>query len=295
MVEKAQPALIEWWAKWLNAAMFQTLYEGSSPQLTAGTNDEGLGLKVRWHPNMYYHTAADGTISPVGTAKSFKTIAQISTAMQIAMKSASYKMINEINALIKTELLIEPIVYDDGEFWLLLVHPTVMKQLKVDDVILKYVQHSAYMGSMKNHPALKGRDFMYYDGIAILEEQTGVRTAVKQAYATAALFSAELAGTNGWMKPPLTTGSRLFGNILLGKNAIGLGIAENLNYTTEVDDHGNVKELGSNCIQGANRVEYVTDDVADAVFNKNNAAKSYYDTDTPAINQSSAIIWSGVA
>ena len=66
LTEKAKPALVKWWSKALNQACWQTLYEGASPNVTAGTNDDGLGLSVRFHPNWYYEdTATTGGTPPV--------------------------------------------------------------------------------------------------------------------------------------------------------------------------------------------------------------------------------------
>jgi hypothetical protein len=78
---------------------------------------------------------------------------------------------------------------------------------------------------------------------------------------------------------------------VLGRDAVGLGVAENLNFTEETDDHGNVEEIGSQCIQGANRVEFFSETDEATVFAKGNATKAAHTTAYAATNQSSAIIW----
>jgi len=288
LMEKAKPALVEWWSKWYNAALFQTIYEGVSPQLSAGTNDDGLGLKYRWHPNQYGFTTSTNVLKEIGTAKKTKTDDEMLTIDSTATEDADHYMLEELNALIKTELLIEPILTDNGApFWLLLVHPQVMKCLKRDSTILQYVRNSAFMGELNKHPAIQGRDFMYYDGICILEEITGVRS-VPTTQSNAAVV--DLAGS-GWTLPPTGGAARCYGNILLGKNALALGIAENLTFTEETEDHGNTIEIGSRCIQGANRAEYFSETDESTVFDKNKATKTSLNAAYTASNQSSAIIW----
>ena len=173
----------------------------------------------------------------------------------------------------------------------MLVTPDGMKQAKADQTIAA-AKNAAFTSALSKHPAIKGRDHLFYDGICLVEERIGCRQFAKAATTTDAGFAAALAGSSGWYEPPVRDAQQM--NIVLGANAIGLGIAENLNYTEEVDDHGNVREIGSQCIQGANRVEYVEDDVVEAVFSKNNANLTYYSTATPCVNQSSAIIFTGL-
>lgn len=290
LMEKAQPELVKYWSKWYNSAMFRTIIEGASPQLTAGTANEGLGLKVRWHPNMYYHSAA-GTLTSVGTAQALKTAADLSKMANTSLYKISAAFLAELNILLKTVLLIEPIIYEDTEMYLMLVTPDGMKQAKTDATIVA-AQNSAFSRELGKHPAIKGRDYLYFDGICLVEERVGCRQFAKAATTTDAGFADALAGSTGWYNPPARAAQQQ--NIVLGANAIGLGIAENLNYTEEVDDHGNVREIGSQCIQGANRVEYVDDSLIQEVFSKNNSTLSYYSTATPCVNQSSAIIFTGL-
>jgi len=292
LMEKAQPELVKYWSKWYNTAMFRTLMEGASPQLTAGTNDEGLGLKGRWHPNIYVQKAA-GTLSEVGTAKALKTAAQLDNAFGSGtFHKITANSIAELNILLKTELLIEPVLYKDTEMYLMLTTPDGLKQAKSDTAISS-AQNSAYSRELGSHPAIKGRDYVVYEGIVLTEERVGCRQLPIDAIDSSEAFEALLAGTNGFYNPPARQAIQQ--NIILGANAIGLGIAENLTYTEEEDDHENVIEIGSRCIQGANRVEYFEDDITPTVFSKNNAAKSYYNTATPCVNQSSAVIFTGLS
>ena len=285
IMEQAMPELIKYWSKWYNAAMFQTLYEGLSPQLTAGTLDEGNGIKARFHPNTYIW---DGdVITPVGTTGKTKTQTEWNTADGNCDSDSNAELLSQLNMLVKTDLLIEPAVTKGGmEFWFYMVHPRSMKKFKQDDDI-QAANNSAYMHELKNHPALAGRDYLYYDGFCVVEERTGCRTLA----ASDGDLLTELAGTKGWTMPPDTATNTLFSGIILGRDAIGLGVAENLNFTEETDDHGNVEEIGSQCIQGANRVEFFSEADEATVFATGGATKAAHTTAYTATNQSSAIIW----
>ena len=49
---------------------------------------------------------------------------------------------------------------------------------------------------------------------------------------------------------------RIYNAIAFGKNAIGKGVARDLHFTNEVDDHENTIEIGGAVINGYQRNEY---------------------------------------
>lgn len=295
LMEEVQPALSEWWSKTYNGAFFQTIYEGVSPNLSAGTKDNGLGMVRRAHPNQYYHSA-DGVLTAVGTAKNTKTATELTTALASSPKKASAKMLAELRIVLSTELLIEPIVHNGGEFWLMLVAPDVLKQLKQDSTIIS-AQNSAFMGQLASFPAFQGRDFVYYDGICAVEERIGVRNVpINTTFGSLDTFFG-LLYDKGYFLPParFTDSSKAYANIVLGRDALAYGIAQDLEYTVEVDDHENVIEIGSQGIMGVNRLEYFNDSVMSTVYARGNVNPAEYNVSTPVINQSSAIIYTGNA
>ena len=295
LMEEVQPSLTTWWTKAFNAAFFQAIYEGVSPNLSAGTLNNGLGLVRRTHPNQYYHSA-DGTLTTLGTEKKTKVATNFNAGLGTSKSvyKASAKMLSELRIILSTVLLIEPIVHKGGEFWLFLVHPDVMKQLKADTAIIN-AQGSAFMGQLASHPALQGRDFLYYDGICVLEERLGVRTKTLANITTLDDYFNNLATNTYFLPPTRATSGVAFANIVLGRDALAYGVASDLEYTTEVDDHGNVIEIGSQCIMGVNRLEHYDDSVMSTVFARNKATVTDYATATEAVNQSSAIIYTGLS
>ena len=288
LMEKAKPALVQWWAKAENQAVFEAMYTGISPNLAAGTNDEGLGLKGRLHPNWYYqdHTT-DGKIVTVGTEKYSKTQSQITSDLTSAkLGGISAKALLGLVELITSELLIEPIVYDNSDpFWFMLVHPAQFKKLKMDSTI-KGDQNAAYNAKLMSHPAINGKQMLYYEGFCIVPDPIGIR-----AIPTASTdIATDLAGARGWLYPSGANATNVIKNaIVLGANAIGKGMASSLQFTEEIDDHGNVKEIGSNQIMGYNRAEFFSEADNASVYSVNNATKSLLTSAYEATNQSSMI------
>ena len=294
LTEKAKPELVKWWSKAYNQAIWQTFYEGVSPHLSAGTNDDGLGLSVRFHPNWYYEDTATtgGLLTSVGTAKYTKTVANITTDVT----SAKVEAINvgtflAAVELITTELLIEPIVHEGSDpFWLWMCSPKTFTAIKKNSTIVGQ-QNAAYNAKLMSHPAINGKQMLYYEGFCIIPDPVGIR-GLKTASTDPVL---DLAGgdlRSGWLKPQPAAYNVIQNSLIIGANALGKGIASTLKFTNEDDDHENVKEIGSNCIEGYNRADYFseTDSGTSAAFTKNNATKTVLATAYEALNQSSLII-----
>lgn len=294
MMEKVKPEVVRWWSKTENQAISQCLYEGVSPNLSIGTDDYGLGLKKRFHPNMYIHgssSPADGQITAVGTEFYTKIVSEITTMVTSArVLTASAKMLEAFRIYCNSVLLIEPLATKDGHpFWIMLAHPRTFKALRADSTI-KTDQNSAFNTKLMEHPALNGKNFLYYAGFVIIEDPISVRS-LYTATTTPELNLAAGDLRKGWLLPALQTSGYLFGSIILGRDAIGKGLANSLSFTEETTDHGNVIEIGSNQIYGYNRADYFSETDEASVFNKNNATSGVLDTAYAAKNQSSAIIF----
>lgn len=288
MMERAKPALVRWWAKTINQAIAQTIYEGVSPNLSAGTNDEGLGLVYRLHPNWYYAHATTGTTpTTVGVAKKTKTVAEITEDLtSLLVGGMTGKNLMALNELITGDLLIPQILTESGDpFWLMLVTPEAFTALKKDAEVYR-TQDSAFNTHLMKHPALTGKQMMYFEGFAIIPDPI----AVRRLPTASSNPSGDLAGTDGWLKPQAKATYVMSNNIVLGANALGMGLADPLQFTEEKDDHGNVIEIGSNQIYGFNRCDFFseTDSGGSYAFNKANATKTISGS-YEAVNQSSMI------
>jgi len=303
LYEAAQPQLSEWVSQWENQSIFQSFYEGVSPNLSYGTNSDGLGLAKRYHPNWYSLTAS-GVITAIGTEKAFKTNAQLdasivhgggATEADTAMDAASLRALR-VKCM---ELKIPQIVTKSGyKFWVMVVHPATMAKLW-NDTAFQNAQREAWSTRMLESPELTGA-VAHYAGFCLYEDIVGIRqwgsthvgvdglTGSLMGQSTDNRFAASSFGASG---------QRIYNSIVFGNSAVGKGVAENVHYTDEVDDHKNTIEIGAAMINGYNRADFVAESVAGdgtlsstTVFSKGSATAQEYATATAAINQSSLII-----
>ena len=291
LYEEAKPQLSQWFTKWENQAIFQTFYEGVSPNLSTGTAYDGLGIVKRYHPNWYYMDDED-SIAAVGTEGKTKTNANLDTAEDLADDAGhtlSAATLQELRIKCMT-LRIPQIVTKNGlSFWAMVVHPEQMKTLQQDSVYYG-AQREAYSGKTLALPELSGAAG-FYGGFALYEDIIGIRSWIQ---GDSAFF-----GTTVDERFAPTTGDT-YNALVFGNSAIGKGIASDLHFTNEIDDHENTIEVGGALINGYNRAEYFTEGTAGQAsgggaanaFSKDNASELVSDA-IVATNQSSLILMTG--
>jgi hypothetical protein len=257
---KVEGQIKEHYGELLNAFHIQGMYEGASENLTAGTNDDGIGLYVRYHPNMYSYTAS-GVFTAIGTE--FKT----KTAAEIASHAADTKpdddFLLEIAYIAYTNRINKCHNEGGDDFWLLVVHPFVFKLLMTDTTIAS-VQNAAYNAALMKHPYINGRQVLYMSGVAVVPDMLAARTwnSTHTRFvdsATNALTDSFGRTANAWMVPAASVSTTsIFACLLIGDGALAYGIGgeQDLYLTVEVDDHENVKEVAYASIAGVNRIEH---------------------------------------
>ena len=283
LYDQAKPLLVDYMSKYENMNVFRAFYEGVSWELSRGTNYDGLGLVKRYHPNWYYLSAAS-TISAVGTAKYFKTAAEMGVA---------YAGVNGFEMTVLTlrklrvlcmQLKIPQIVTENGyRFWMLIANPETVNNIKVD-TDYKAVVRAAYNSKMLDEPELQGV-VSVIEGFAIFEDICGIRAwDDTNDYLFGDTFSLATEPS------VLNTNTN---SLVIGGSALGKGIAEDLHYTKEVDDHENTIEIGGAMINGYNRADFAAEaDAAEAsgdAFYKSNATGGV-SAALAATNQSSLIL-----
>ena len=294
LMDEARPQLSEWFTKWENQAVFQTFYEGVSPNLSVGTSSDGLGLARRYHPNWYINDGA--ALTAVGTEKSTKTNTQLDAA--IGMTAAADATCDTgLTADILRELRVKCMslkipqmeTQDGYKFWCLLVHPAQLATLK-NDSAYRDSHRYAFMGTgAAKMPELHGMAG-YYEGFAIYEDMVGIREWDEAGYFFGSTVSARFDDS----AVTLASGtSRVRNAIVFGRGAIGKGVADDLHFTSEVDDHANTIELGGAVINGYNRADFFGEDDAlessgDAFYKNQSAAHDA--AELVAVNQSSLIL-----
>ena len=294
LYEEALPQLQRWFTKWENQAVFQTFYEGASPNLTQGTTSDGLGLARRYHPNWWMNDG--GALLPVGTAGQTKTNAELDEDIGMTAAGAANCDTAMTAAILHDlrvkcmELRIPHMTTKGGHpFWCLVLHPHQASTLMQDSNYKSAVQ-AAYTGKMLDEPELIGA-VGYFAGFAIYEDIVGVREWDEAGYffgsTTSARFDPTAVTLHG------DAASKSVNNALVfGKHAIGKGVAEDLHFTNEVDDHENTNEIGGASINGYNRSEYYAEAdggtaSGDAFYN--DQASAHDAASLAATNQSSLI------
>ena len=264
LYEAAKPQLSQWFTKWENQAIFQTFYEGASPNLTTGTNSDGLGLVRRYHPHWWINDG--GVLTAIGTG---------AILMDLRVKCM--------------ELKIPHMVTKGGNpYWCLLLHPAQASAL-MQETEYKAAVRNAFSGKMLDQPELSGA-VGYFAGFVIYEDIIGIREWDEAGYFFGSTTSARFDPT----AVTLGAGSaRVYNSIVFGKSAIGKGVAEDLHFTNEVDDHANTIEIGGASINGYNRNEYYAEGDATTgngdAFENDSASGSVTDSALAAKNQSSLI------
>ena len=301
IMEQAMPQLSKYFTKWHSQNVFASFYLGGSLPLVTGTASGGYGLKPRWHPNQYCQTSADGVLATIGTEYYSKTAAEVGTGVDACATVMGYKSFLALRALIDEKLLIEPLLLDGGDpFWVFITNPYTYN-LILQDSVIQPAMNAAFTSKMSEHPLFTGREFMYFNGFAIIKDPIGIRSLDKDdsSGTDAELFSDLQAGNNnmskGWMTPCTPGSAHATGNLLIGANAIGMGVAEDIHFTTEEIDHKRTIEVAAAEITGFNRSDFFSATDEGSVFSVNNSTMASVSTAYACKNQSSAIIWTADA
>jgi hypothetical protein len=288
--EKVKKQLMMWVAEYINSLITQAFYKGASENLYAGTTEDGLGLDVRYHPNTYIHVTSDGTITAAGTEFYTKTAAEYyAQAYTATSLVATAKMMDEFAVICQLNRFNQVTNKDGEDFWLMKVHPRVMKALRADTTILS-AQNAAFNGALMKHPSINNRQILYYTGICVVSDLLACRAMDVNYKLASTVTDGYGRACNPWILPQPANAAVTYPCLLVGDGAMAMGMGgdQDLYLTYEVDDHENVKEIAVGQISGVNRVEqfnstdealvYVTGNAAETV-----APKKYTENTSSAI------------
>jgi hypothetical protein len=279
LMEAAKPQLVKYIAKLENQEVSRAFYEGVSGPLSASNAVDGLGVVKRYHPNFYVNDG--GVLTAVGTENRFKTVAQIDTAVTNADTVLTSAILGDLRVKC-LELGIQPMWTKSGfQYWPLLVHPYQLESLLVDTAY-KASSDAQYMGAKEN-PELQGMG-AFWRGFAVFDDIHAVRSWDGSTF---------FGSTIETMFAPTTTTTNKCA-IVFGAQAMGKGVAEDVNFTYEDADHQNVKEIAFRMQNGYNRADYVAEaDASEAsggVFYKNTTGTGLAPATVAVRNQSSLIL-----
>tara|TARA_Y100000593_G_scaffold92417_1_gene183995 strand:+ start:2014 stop:3300 length:1287 start_codon:yes stop_codon:yes gene_type:complete len=296
LYDEARPQLADWFTKWENQAIFQTFYEGVSPNLSTGTNSDGLGLGRRYHPNWYINDG--GVLTTVGSEKTTKTNALLDAAVGMTAATAATCDTALTAAILRDlrvkcmELKIPQIVSEGGhKYWAMVLHPAQMASLQADS---DYNNANRYgfmgkgAGAMPEVHGMAG----YYSGFCLFEDIVGIREWDEAGYFFGSTTSSRFDATGVTLHADASS-KRVYNAIVFGNSAVGKGVAQDLSFTDEVDDHKNTIEIGGAVINGYNRADFFTETNASEAnsygFEKGNATVADIDSAIACTNQSSLI------
>jgi len=295
LMDEARPQLAKWFTKWENQAVFQSFYEGVSPNLSAGTVSDGLGLVRRYHPNWYINDGA--VLTAIGTEKSTKTNLELDNAIGTTASGAASAdtgmtadILRELRVKCMSLKIPQMQTVDGKQFWCIVMHPAQLASLQ-SDTDYESAQRYGFMGSGGTKmPELNGMAG-YYAGFAIYEDIVGIREWDEAGYFFGSTISSRFDDSAVTLHAD--NAKRVRNAIVFGKGAMGKAVAEDLHFTSEVDDHANTIELGGAVINGYNRAEFYTEtdslEVDGDAFYKGNSASADAAV-LAAINQSSLIL-----
>ena len=281
LYDAAKGQLSRWFSKYENQAIFASFYEGVSPNLSTGTNDDGLGLVKRYHPNWYVN--AGDVLTTVGTEKTTKDATNLDAAVTAANKPLSSAILLQLRTKCM-ELRIPAMETKVGNpYWCMVVHPQQYENLLMD-TNFKNANREAYSSRMLEMPELAGAQ-AFYAGFAIYEDIIGIR-----GWDTAN-DNIDMETASDMFRPTDVTDN--LNALVFGKSAMSKAIARDLHFTNEVDDHQNTIEIGGAQINGYNRNEYFSEanaaESSSKAFDKDNATTTVADK-LACINQSSLIL-----
>ena len=285
LYDAARPQLSRWFSKFENQSIFATFYEGVSPNVSKGTNSDGLGVYKRYNPNWYVNDGA--ALTAVGTEAYTKTAAQLDTADTNADTAMTSDILRELRTKCMNLRIPQMATKDGNPFWCMIMHPKQIEDL-MNDTEYKAASREAYSGKMVASPELAGI-IGYYAGFAIYEDIIGIRgwdsTNNDLGFGTVSeMFSPTDVTDN-------------YNAIVFGKSSVGRAVARDLHFTDEIDDHENTIEIGGAMINGYSRNDFVTEAAAgdssggggSNAFSKGNATAGVTNA-IAATNQSSVVL-----
>jgi len=288
MIEEAAPRLRDWLTKYDNQDVARCFYNGVGENLATGTSDDGKGLAKRLHPNFYYNDG--GVLTTAGTAGSTKLEANVDTGAASGLYGLTSDILEFLNPVMQ-ERLIPQIVSEGGHpYWAGVISPE-QNAVLFADAGFKAANQAAWTGLKTND---EQRGFVgYYAGFALFQDLISIRSwnTTDQGF-----FGASTA--TAFAKSVLPTDKNQ-NAIFFGNGAVGKGISRGkAKFTTELDDHENIKEIAVSVINGYNRADYFDEAVdgetaaygAANAFSKNNASEAYHTSAIACTNQSSLIL-----
>jgi hypothetical protein len=282
LMEAAKPQLVEWLAQYENQECSRAYYEGVSKNLSSAVSYDGLGLYKRYHPNFFYNVG--NVLTEAGTAGKTKIASDLDSAVAATDEELNTTIMRQLKIKAMNLKIPQMVTRNGYKYWVMLAHPTQTDML-LADTDYQASSRESYSG-LKDNDEMKGL-VAYWQGFAIFEDIVAVRAWDNAA---GGFFGDDDTSPIASEFDPTAITDNICA-IVFGNQSMGKGVAEAPNFTTEEDDHKNIKEIAFNTQNGYNRAEFVAESDASesaGVFTKGGAAAVA--SATTATNQSSLIL-----
>lgn len=251
-------------------------YGHSYHSLNSDTYDNNSAVAATHHPHVY--AVGQGKVS---YTSAYPGNSGYTTSVDTAIDNVSASnvltpdFLRDLNADTYMRKIKPLIAHDGTPYRILLVAPLVMAEFKKQFLASQY-KATMDLSYLKSKNPLLGNAQFFLEGFAIMDGGYSVFQASSSS------------STPVWGPSTVSTlasfeshSSGVFGNIVLGDNAIFKATASPMKFTTEEDDHEFWEELGYTIVEGCSRGDF---------WNKDDGTTGQYLT-----NDGSAIVLSYAA
>jgi hypothetical protein len=286
--QSSEPSLRRFLKKWLNSEFIGAIYEGHSPNCTAGLNSspDGIGCVKVMHPNMYVNkvdATTGGDIDAVGDEYKNKTTAQITAAAHTGygdLEKVSARFFEEMAIVLKRLNIQKAAKFKGVKKWLAMIDTAMLNTLQ-NDAKYKNLIEQVFMGSEYKNPMFEQEVFAVNQFLLLVDD-----TAARAWNNTTLDFK----GTNDYVGAPTFTSGKDNGVVtVLGSGALGFAEPLPLETAIEQSNFNKFIELAASMIVGVSRGEYPALANKNDYFAKGKAVDTVLGTAFPVINQSSAM------
>jgi len=301
IINQTQPQLTDWLRKYTNTSFIRrALIEGRSHNLTASTSDFGLGLRRVSHPNMYVvgHVATDNTAWVGGLDYSagrpgtdaYETLVETALNSLGAGDGFSVALMKKLSIIIRRQKnLLPPIMLSDKSEWFpMIITPYQYSQLLDDPTWDKIINNMLKRETnIKDNWLINGCAGMAHGFVIYVDNGAfGAHTnANKYGHSDVTAGFPEYGCEDDPSSEDFADIEELDESyasvgLILGRNALSVGIAKKPGYTMETFDHDAQSEGGIYWIAGAERWDmYDTDGQIDGLsagdFYKNESSVAF--------------------
>jgi hypothetical protein len=278
LVGQAQPELTDLFRRYINTAMVKyALFNGKSYELSLPSTSYGRGLTEISHPNMYvpgtgwvsYNALTDTYTNLPGTAN---YESDVETAINSLANTSAYHfncaLIDKMASLLPQKRILPSVNIGGNDYYVWMISSAQKYQLRRDPdwrevatTVLPREEDPFKNWLLQGCIGAYG-GFLFFEDIDAWSAHTntypdGYITTPTSGYPT---YGPEDTGADNFELISKRDGGPRSCSIILGQQALNVGIAKRISFTEEIWDHQRKKEIGAYMIAGAERPDQFDSD-----------------------------------